>query len=476
MMQLSAVDSRVAPRRATSAWYTALTVVLVFGFAGVSYGHGLPDFTDLVERYSPAVVNISTVNKTQRRGAVPGIENVPKDSPFYEWYRRDFEGGREAESLGSGFIISADGLVVTNAHVVREAEKIIVRLSDRREFEAQLIGSDDSSDIAVLKIKSSGLPVVELGTNYDLKVGEWVLAIGSPFGFEYSVTAGIVSAKGRSLPRENYVPFIQTDVAINPGNSGGPLFNLEGQVVGVNAQIYTQNGQFNGLSFAIPIDVAMDVADQLRAKGKVSRGWLGVMIQDVTAELAESFGMNRPRGALIAKVLDDSPAAEAGFRVGDIVLTFNERGVRRSSDLPPIVGRTRVNTKTPVEILRNGESMVIDVVIAELPEDPAVRVATAPPKSMSVEKLGVTVSDLNAEQRDSLGVTEGGVYVTDIVPGAAQSAGVRQGDAIVMLQNKPVRDRVHFEELVSKLPSQKSVRVLVHRDKTPIFLAMKTPE
>ncbi|MCH9673579.1 MAG: DegQ family serine endoprotease [Gammaproteobacteria bacterium] len=455
-------------------------VLGVFLMCGNAQAQNLPEFTELVEKYSPAVVNISTTTKGTPNTPMPGLENVPKDSPFYEFYKRFFEGQpqqeRDAQSLGSGFIISGDGLVITNNHVVREADKIIVRLSDRREFEAKLIGADERSDIALLKIEAESLPTVRLGTKYNLKVGEWVLAIGSPFGFEYTVTAGIVSAKGRSLPRENYVPFIQTDVAINPGNSGGPLFNLAGEVIGVNAQIYTRTGQFNGLSFAIPIDVAMDVADQLRAQGRVSRGWLGVMIQDVTAELAESFGMAKPRGALIAKVLDDSPAASAGFQVGDIVLRFNDRDVRRSSDLPPIVGRTRVDARTPVEILRNGESKVIEVVIAELPQDPTVRTAGTTPPLASADKLGVVVSDLTPEQRTALGVPKGGVFVSAVKAGAAQAAGIRNGDAILMLQNQQVRDRAHFEELVTGLPPEKNVRILVHRDKSPIFLALKTPE
>ncbi|MGI9332848.1 MAG: Do family serine endopeptidase, partial [Gammaproteobacteria bacterium] len=338
----------------------------------------LPDFTELVERSAEAVVNISTTQK--RRATNPlnrpeGIEipDLPEGSPFNEFFRRFFGEGAEEEyrtpSQGSGFVISDDGYIVSNNHVIRDADQVIVRLSDRREFKAEVIGGDDRSDIALLKIDATGLPVVNVGSGYNVKVGEWVLAIGSPFGFEHSATAGIVSATGRSLPRENYVPFIQTDVAINPGNSGGPLFNLEGEVVGVNSQIFSRTGGFMGLSFAIPIDVAMDVADQLRTKGRVSRGWLGVLIQDVTRELAESFGMNKPEGALIAKVLEDSPADEAGFEVGDVVLSFNDQPVGESSDLPPIVGRTRVGARVPVEILRDGESKILHVLTAELPEE-----------------------------------------------------------------------------------------------------------
>ena len=274
---------------------------------GTALARSLPDFTELVERNRAAVVNIST---TQRRTAPSSrprmprgfeIPDLPEDSPFREFFRRFFGEGEmeefDAQSLGSGFIISSDGFIISNNHVVRNADEVIVRLNDRREYKAKVVGTDEPSDVALLKIDAEGLPVVRLGTGYELKVGEWVLAIGSPFGFDYSVTAGIVSAKGRSLPRENYVPFIQTDVAINPGNSGGPLFNLEGEVVGVNSQIFSRTGGFMGLSFAIPIDVAMDVAEQLRESGRVSRGWLGVLIQDVTRELAESFGMAKPTGS-----------------------------------------------------------------------------------------------------------------------------------------------------------------------------------
>ena len=371
--------------------------------SGTAFARSLPDFTELVERNRAAVVNIST---TQRRPAASGrpsmprgfeIPDLPEDSPFREFFRRFFGEGEieefDAQSLGSGFIISADGFIISNNHVVRNADEIIVRLSDRREYQARVVGTDEPSDVAVLKIDAEGLPVARLGTGYELKVGEWVLAIGSPFGFDHSVTAGIVSAKGRSLPRENYVPFIQTDVAINPGNSGGPLFNLDGEVVGVNSQIFSRTGGFMGLSFAIPIDVAMEVADQLRETGRVSRGWLGVLIQDVTRELAESFSMAKPQGALVAKVLEGSPAKRAGFEVGDILLSFDERSIERSSDLPPIVGRTRVGREVPVEILRGGQSMTLMVITDELPgeeeiEVAAVRAPTTPRPTGSDSRCG----------------------------------------------------------------------------------------
>ena len=456
---------------------TLLILISLIIFSISVKAQGLPDFTELVNKYSSAVVNISTITKAKKSKRIPGFEDIPKNSPFHEFYRRYFDNQapkRNTQSLGSGFIISDDGLVITNNHVIKGADKIIVRLSDRNEYEAKLIGSDQRSDIALLKIDAVDLPTVRPGVGYELKVGEWVLAIGSPFGFEYTVTAGIVSAKGRNLPRENYVPFIQTDVAINPGNSGGPLFNLKGEVIGVNAQIYTSTGQYNGLSFAIPIDVAMDVVQQLRTQGRVSRGWLGILIQDVTAELADSFGMDKPNGALVAKVIDGSPAAQAGFRVGDVVTKFNHIDILRSSDLPPIVGRTRINTQTPVQILRDGEEKILEVVIAELPSDPTIPVALAP--SSSMDKLGIVVSELTDEQRNTLGISEGGIYVKEIKPGPAADAGIRADDVILMVQNKPIRDQAHFYDLVEDLPLNKNINILIYRGDNPIFLALKITE
>ncbi|WP_428623593.1 Do family serine endopeptidase, partial [Sedimenticola sp.] len=327
-------------------------IVLLWLTAAAVQAQSLPDFTNLVETYSPSVVNIST----KQHKTVPGrlnrdfqIPDLPEGSPLNEFFRHFFGEGQgqdepreyDARSLGSGFIISDDGYIMTNFHVVNGADEILVRLSDRREFIAKVIGMDKTSDIALLKIDATELPKVKIGTTYNLKVGEWVLAIGSPFGFDHSVTAGIVSAKGRSLPNENYVPFIQTDVAINPGNSGGPLFNLEGEVVGINSQIYSRTGGFMGLSFAIPIELAMNVVDQLRTSGEVKRGWLGVMIQDVTRELAKSFGMQYPYGALIAKVVPGSPSEKAGLEVGDVILKYNGTKLESSSMLQHLVGASR---------------------------------------------------------------------------------------------------------------------------------------
>ncbi len=444
----------------------------------------LPAFTELVDKFGPAVVNISTTQKKGRRRALPkGFEmpDIPEDSPFHDFLRRFF--GEEemeefnAQSRGSGFIISKNGYVVSNFHVVSEAEEIIVRLSDRREFDAKVVGTDERSDIALLKIEADDLPSVKLGTSKHLRVGEWVLAIGSPFGFEHSVTAGIVSAKGRSLPSENYVPFIQTDVAINPGNSGGPLFNLDGEVVGVNSQIYSRTGGFMGLSFAIPIDVVVNVVDQLKDKGHVSRGWLGVLIQDVTHELAESFGMGRPQGALVAKVLPDSPAEQAGFEVGDIVLRFDGKAVKHSSDLPPIVGSTSVGRAVPVEILRKGDSQTLRVTIAELPGEEELELASAiRPGTATDRRLGMSVKDLTQEQRQKLQIEDYGVMVSDVGQGAAARAGIRRGDVILLIDNVRVKNSNHFTELVQELAKNKPVPILVHRQGNPLFLALKVTE
>ena len=463
----------------------ALLAGLLFSTAALA--GRLPDFTDLVEEVSPAVVNISTIQKIKTGGMnLPeGIEipDLPEGSPFGDLFKHFFgegQGGapveRDARSLGSGFIISRDGYVITNNHVVKDAEEIIVRLEDRRELQAKVIGTDERSDIALLKIEADDLPVVRIGHADKLKVGEWVLAIGSPFGFDRSATAGIVSAKGRALPRENYVPFIQTDVAINPGNSGGPLFNLDGEVVGINSQIYSRTGGFMGLSFAIPIDMAMKVAEQLKESGHVARGWLGVLIQDVTRELAESFGMDKPRGALVAKVVPDSPAEEAGLKVGDIITKFNGKPVILSSDLPPLVGITPVGEKVRVEILRNGKVKNLTVTLGELSDDEVQAATGGEPKAAKANRIKITVSDLTSEQRKRLGISEKGVLVNQVQAGPARRAGVRRGDVILMLNNVEVTDAKQFRELVDDLPAGKSVPLLVQRRGGPVFLALKIDE
>jgi serine protease Do len=418
----------------------------------------LPDFTEMVTRYGPAVVNISSTGRDveeeiDAQEAPEGEPSTPDDPRLHEFFRKFFgehgapdEGDRPEgpASLGSGFIISKDGYVISNYHVIKGASEIVVRLSDRRELKAELIGSDPRTDLAVLKVKAEGdLPTVKLGRSEILKVGEWVLAIGSPFGFDHSVTAGIVSAKGRSLPNENYVPFIQTDVAINPGNSGGPLFNLAGEVVGVNSQIYSRTGGFMGLSFAIPIDVVMNVYQQLREKGAVSRGWLGVLIQDVTGELAESFKMETPHGALVSRVLPDSPAAKAGIKAGDVIMRFNGTDVSLSSDLPPIVGATSVGQSIPVEVLRDGKTLRLTVLIGKLPEsdkEPAneTRKPAAEP-GLFEQRLKVHVRELNADELSSFKMKGPAVVVEKLKSGPASQAGVQAGDIIVQFNFKEIK-------------------------------------
>ena len=449
--------------------------------ASAARAESLPDFTGLVEENSAAVVNISTTQKVKAGmpELPPGME-IP-EGPWGDLFRHFFgEGGPggseeyDAKSLGSGFIVSRDGYVITNNHVVREADKIIVRLSDRRELKAEIVGADERSDIALLKVESDDLPVIKIGRSADLKVGEWVLAIGTPFGFDHSVTAGIVSALGRSLPSENYVPFIQTDVAINPGNSGGPLFNMRGEVVGVNSQIYSRTGGYMGLSFAIPIDVAMDVVEQLKETGHVSRGWLGVLIQNVTRELAESFGMDQPQGALVAQVVPGGPAERGGIRVGDVIVEFDGKPVPDSASLPPLVGRTKAGAEVPVKVVRDGKTRTLHLEIGELPEEEEGKPAA--PRPTKADRLGLEVEDPSAEQRKELEVEDHGVLVREVKDGPAGKAGVRRGDVILMLDNVKVRDAEHFGELVGGLEAGKSVALLVQRQGGALFLALRVPE
>ena len=459
-----------------------VTLVFLFFSGSASAAGALPDFTALVAENGSAVVNISTSQrKHMGRIRVPEdieIPDLPEDNPFHDFFRRFFEEPEgdffDSQSLGSGFIISADGYVISNHHVIRNADEIIVRLSDRREFTAEVVGVDERSDISLLKIDATDLPVVRLGVGHELQVGEWVLAIGSPFGFEHTVTAGIVSAKGRNLPNENYVPFIQTDVAINPGNSGGPLFNLHGEVIGVNSQIFSRTGGFMGLSFAIPIEVAMDVANQLREQGRVSRGWLGVLIHDVSRELAKSFDMDNPRGALIVKVLPEGPAASAGVQAGDIVVKFDGHPIFRSSDLPPVVGRTPVGARVPVEILRAGRVRILHVLTTELPGEEAIQLATIRfPESVTVDALGVDVSDPSETQRKEWLLAEHGVLVTEVEEGPAHRAGLRQGDLILMFNGVKVRSADAFRQLASDLPSGDTISILVQRQGEPVALALR---
>lgn len=464
-----------------------LVAVLLMSQALVANAQ-LPDFTGLVEAASPAVVNISTRQKVPQRAMaangqqMPNLEGLPPQ--FREFFERSIPqqprnpGGRqrEAQSLGSGFIISADGYVLTNNHVVADADEIIVRLSDRSELEAKLIGADPRTDVALLKVEGKGLPILKLGKSDDLKVGEWVLAIGSPFGFDHSATAGIVSAKGRSLPNESYVPFIQTDVAINPGNSGGPLFNLDGEVVGINSQIFTRSGGFMGLSFAIPIDVAMDVATQLKASGKVSRGWLGVVIQEVNKDLAESFGLEKPAGALVAQVLQDGPAAKGGLQVGDVILSLNGKPIVMSADLPHLVGALKAGDKAELDVVREGERKMLAMTVGALPDDDEELVASsAPGEGVSSNRLGVAVVELTAEQKKTLDVTSG-VLVKDVQDGPAALMGVRPGDVITHLNNQAIDTSKTFAAIAKALPKDRSVSMRVLRGGRASFITFKLAE
>ncbi|MEM8844392.1 MAG: DegQ family serine endoprotease [Pseudomonadota bacterium] len=465
--------------------YMAFSFIGLFLLAGLANADtGLPDFTELVDEHSGAVVNISTTKQVQARsGGMPPGMDIPQEGPLGDFLRRYFgeqgPGGegpdyRNTSSLGSGFIVSKDGYVVTNHHVVREADEIIVNLSDRRELVAELIGSDPRSDIALLKIDADDLPVAKFGSSNDLKVGQWVLAIGSPFGFDHTVTAGIVSGKGRSLPNENYVPFIQTDVAINPGNSGGPLFNLDGEVVGINSQIYSRTGGYMGLSFAIPVEVAMNVVDQLKTTGYVSRGWLGVYIQEVTRELAESFGMDKPSGALVAKIMDESPALDADVKVGDVIVEFDGQEVTNSAALPPMVGNVRVGEKVKLRIIREGSDKTVTVKIGQLPEseEEAANVAAEKVKD---DVLGMELRPLTKSEMEQTNL-EHGLYVVSVGEGPARSAGIRQGDVLQLVNGDKVKTVDNLKEMVDKLDPGKFASILVQRPQGPQFLAMKIPE
>ena len=443
----------------------------------------LPDFTEMVKNSGDAVVNVSTTQKAPDAGQMDNDQQqMPQDVPpeLEEFFKHFFQGPgnrgyvpRETNSLGSGFVISKDGYILTNHHVVNNASEIVVKLKDRRELVAKLVGSDESTDVALLKVEAKELPVVQIGVPEQLQVGEWVLAIGTPFGFEQSVTAGIVSAKGRSLPDGNYVPFIQTDVAINPGNSGGPLFNMQGKVVGINSQIYSRSGGYMGLSFAIPIDVAMNVAEQIKSKGKVSRGWLGVQIQDVTRQLAESFGMERPHGALVAKVIPGGPAEKAGVQVGDIIVEFDGHVIETSGELPPIVGMTPIEQKSSLKIIRQGGKEDLSVKVGLLPAQTAAQIVPGTMPETTVNRLGLSVADLSDEQRQQLQIEKNGVLVQKVNKGIALDAGIQPGDVILRVQNATVKDAADFNKIVAKLPVEKSIAMLIQRNGSPVFIALK---
>ncbi|MHB1145188.1 MAG: DegQ family serine endoprotease [Thiobacillus sp.] len=448
---------------------------LVFALSAPACAKEVVDVADLVEKHGPAVVNISTTKMVKR-----GVEGlpfaVPDEEEMQEFFRKFFPGvpgGRgpmqeiPARGAGSGFIVSSDGYILTNAHVVRDADEVEVKLIDKRKFIAKVVGADNRTDVAVIKITAGNLPAVKLGDPANLRVGEAVAAIGSPFGFENSVTAGIVSAKGRSLPSENYVPYIQTDVPINPGNSGGPLFNMKGEVVGINSQIYSRSGGYMGVSFAIPIDVAMEVADQLKRGGKVSRGWLGVVVQEVTADLAESFGLDRPRGALIAQVQADSPAARAGLQAADVILMFAGKPVENSGDLPRMVGMTRPGTKIPLQVWRRGKTQALTVELGELPAEAPL----AGKSGKTYSRGGLALSELTADQRRELRIDHG--LLVEEVAGDAARAGIRVGDVILAVNNGKVATVEAFRKAIAVVPKGRSAAILVRRGEGSLYIPLK---
>ena len=464
--------------------FLALFSFLLVSSLALAQTRGLPDFTELAEKQGPAVVNISTTQVMRGHQGMP----FPFDEsdPAFEFFKRFIPRGpggttpREFEnkSLGSGFVMSQDGYILTNAHVVDGADEVTVRLTDKREFKAKIIGADKRTDVALLKIEASGLPAVKLADPAQLRVGEWVVAIGSPFGFDNSVTAGIVSAKGRSLPQENYVPFIQTDVAINPGNSGGPLFNMRGEVVGINSQIYSRSGGYMGVSFAIPIDVAMDIQNQLRVSGKVSRGRLGVVIQEVSKELAESLALSKPMGAVVNAVEKGGPADKAGLEPGDVILKFDGKPINASADLPRMVGATKPGTRSTLQVWRKGATREIAVTVGEMSDE---KVASSRPSrggkpaEQQANRLGLVVSELTAEQKRDLKMSSG-LLIQD-VRGANARADLRAGDIIIALISKGATTEVttveQFNKLLAQFEKNSNITLLIRRGEMQSFVTIK---
>ena len=446
-----------------------MSLVCLLALALPAQARNLPDFTELVEAHSPAVVKITTQGRVDTGNRIPYQEDIP--DMFREFFERRMPQKRDVRSMGSGFVISEDGYILTNYHVIENADNIYVRLIDRREYTAEVIGTDARSDLALLKVDADDLPYLRFADSDSVKVGEWVLAIGSPFGLDYSVSSGIISAIGRSIPGPNndtYVPFIQTDVAINPGNSGGPLFNLDGEVVGINSQIYTRSGGSIGLSFAIPAGLAKEVVAQLKDKGRVERGWLGVVIQGVNRDLAQSFGLRRATGALISNMDPEGPAARSGLEVGDIILEFDGRTIGESGDLPPLVGRTEPGSEVPVVVMRRGDERTIDVEVGLLPDRDGQVADSGPDASPAGDPLGLMVEALPSDARET------GVLVTRVTRGsAAASAGLRPGDIITQLGYDSVDSVSRYRALVRDLPKDKPVAVRFLRDGQPAFTTLR---
>jgi serine protease Do len=431
----------------------------------------LPDFTELVKANAPSVVKVSTVSKPSQ-STNGRSEEIPEMFRYFfgDQLPDDFQYNQPqpSQGLGSGFIISPDGYILTNNHVVDGADEVTVRMTNGDEYAAQVIGTDPGTDVALIKIEAEGLPQVKFGDSEEAEVGEWVLAIGSPFNFEYSVTKGIISAKGRALGgSDRYVPFLQTDVPINPGNSGGPLFNMKGEVIGINSQIYTRSGGFMGVSFAIPINIALNVSEQLKETGTVQRGWLGVEMYpqfNDDIKLAQSLGLERAEGVLVSRVFQDSPAEEAGILANDVIVEFNGKPVRRYSELPPMVGVVKPGDKVKVKVIRNSESKVINVVIANLPESP--QMAGAEPEKAADNPLNIFVSDAGSRN---------GVQVDEVLDGPAKSAGMREGDIITMMRNEFVRDKSDFDRIVSEMTKNGAVAVRILRGDSIVYLAIPIP-
>jgi serine protease Do len=435
----------------------------------------LPDFSVLVQDNADSVVHIMVEGKNDSaQPGGPDLDAIPE--PFRRFIPpmpRGDDNAPRARGQGSGFIISQDGYIISNNHVVGDAERIVVKLSDKREFTAKLVGGDKQSDVALIKIDADKLPAVKIGDSASLKVGQWVFAIGAPFGLERTATQGIVSALGRSLPNDTYTPFIQTDVAVNPGNSGGPLFDTAGRVVGINSQIFSRSGGYMGLSFAIPINEAMHVIAQLKEHGVVERGWLGVQFQDVNQDLARSFGLDKPRGALVAQVAKGSPAEQAGLKAGDVIVAYGDKPIIDSRDLPPLVGATHPGEARTLTVVREGQERKLEVTLGKL-DSKEVKLSSNEPGALEGSRLNMAVSDLTAGQRKQLDV-EHGVLVRQVGPGAAANAGVRPGDVLLQIDGKAVNNVEQFRELTAQLKPGASVPVLVKRGSSPLFLALQVP-
>jgi len=495
-------------RKFLAAVVVAACLPLVPHMASAAPAANLPDFTDLVDKVGPAVVNIRTTTRVSNSGARGGLPPGMDDGDMSEFFRRFFgipmpqspqspgvpRGGDNGGSgggggggsqdtpdnndleqnsgVGSGFILSADGYVMTNAHVVDDADTIYVTLTDKREFKAKLIGVDDRTDVAVVKINASNLPTITIGDSNKVRVGEWVVAIGSPFGLENTVTAGIVSAKGRDTG--DYLPFIQTDVAVNPGNSGGPLINMQGEVIGINSQIYSRTGGFMGISFAIPIDEAMRVADQLKTSGKVVRGRIAVAIGEVTKDVADSLGLPKAQGALVSSVEPGGPADKAGVQPGDIILKFDGHPVDTATDLPRMVGDTKPGTKTTLTVWRKGQTHELSVTIAEMQPDKVAKAdqkKPQPPKQRATNALGIAVSDIPADQQKDLKI-HNGVQI-DAVDGPAVRVGLQKGDIILRIGDTDITSAKQFDDVTSHLDPQKMVALLVRRGDNTQFVPIR---